>query len=232
MIPTLIWKEWQPLRWKLVFAFVLVGAFEAIALKPRVLPDVGVYFMSIMATMLLMPLFTAMGLFAAEREESWLAFQVVLPVKTGLVYCVKMVLGAAVSAAPLLFGMLIALATAGREQAAADIVQGYLFGMMGAILIFVWVTVLSIPCRAEAFVPLVYIALVCLWTVLVFIDECFCQNTVLWRFSMKFTPFCILECAAGDPLEDAGILLLQIGMAGGIFLWGFIRFKKLAGRLS
>jgi hypothetical protein len=232
MIRTLIWKEWRPLRWKLVFAFVLVGAFEAIALKTRILPDVGVYILSIMATMLLMPLFTAMGLFAAEREEGSLAFQVVLPVKTGWIYGIKMALGAAVSAAPLLFGMLIALTTAGREQGADDIVKGYLYGMLSAVLVFVWMTVFAIPCRAEAFVPLVYIALVSVWTVLVFIDEAFCQNTMLWRFSMKVTPFGVMECAMGDLFNVGGTLLLQVALAGGLFLWGFRRFNKLAGRLS
>ncbi len=232
MILTLIWKEWHPLRWKLVFAFVLVGAFEAIALKTRILPDVGVYILAIMATMLLMPLFTAMGLFAAEREEGSLAFGVVLPVKTGWIYGIKMALGAAVTAAPLLFGMLIALTTAGREQPVGDIIKGYLFGMLGAVLIFVWITVFAIPCRAEVFVPLVYIGLVCIWVVLVFIDEAFCQHTVLWRFSMKVTPFGMIECVAGDRLETGITFLIQIGLAGGVFFWGFIRFKKLAGRLS
>lgn len=232
MIPTLIWKEWRPLRWKLVFAFVLVGAFEAIALKTRILPDQGVYILSIMATMLLMPLFTAMGLFAAEREEGSLAFQVVLPVKTGLVYCVKMMLGAAVSAAPLLFGMLIALTTAGREQGADDIVKGYLYGMLSAVLVFIWVTVFAIPCRAEAFVPLVYIALVCIWAILVFIDESFCRKTLLEQVSMKVTPFGVMGCAMGDLFSVGGTLLIQMVLAGGIFFWGFWRFKKLAGRLS
>lgn len=232
MIPTLIWKEWRPLRWKLVFAFVLVGGFEGIALKTRILPDVGVYILAIMATMLLMPLFTAMGLFAAEREEGSLAFGVVLPVKTGWIYSIKMALGAAVSAAPLLFGMLIALTAAGREQPAEEVVQGYLYGMLAAVLVFIWVTVFAIPCRAEAFVPLIYVALVSIWAILVFIDESFCRKTLLEQFSMKITPFGVMGCAMGDLFSVGGTLLIQVVLAGGIFLWGFWRFRKLAGRLS
>lgn len=228
----LFWKEWQPLRWKLVFACVLVGSFEAIALRTRIIPDVGVYVMTLMGTILLMPVFTAMGIFAGEREEESLAFQAALPVDSDAVYFVKMIVGAAVSAAPLLAGLLVGLFVAGgREEGMAAVATAYLNGMFAAALVFVWVAVFSIGCRQEAFVPLVYVGLGCAWLVLVYIDEFLLEGTSMTLLSSLITPVGVI--AASLSQSGYGIAVpVQLVLAGGLFMWGLNRFKKLTGRLS
>ncbi|MCA9418339.1 MAG: hypothetical protein KC917_18840 [Candidatus Omnitrophica bacterium] len=79
MFRSLLWKEWREQRWKAAFGAVVLGAFAAIGLKTRIMPDGQVVFLAMVISASLFPMFVCIGLVAAEREESTLPYLLRLP---------------------------------------------------------------------------------------------------------------------------------------------------------
>ncbi len=102
MFRSLLWKEWREQRWKAAFGAVVLGAFAAIGLKTRILPDGGVIALSFLLSTLLFPVFIGIGLVPAEREERTLPYLLRIPARSWVPLGCKLLIGALVLLLPVL----------------------------------------------------------------------------------------------------------------------------------
>jgi len=230
MIRPLIWKEWQEQRWKLVFSCLAIATFVSIGLKTRVMPDVGIFVITLMGPVLLMPIFVATGLFATEREDGTFALQQWLPVASWKVYIVKVMVGSAVVMVPILLSMALSLFLAGgREITYRLMFTAYLNGIAFALSMLVYIAVFSLKCNSEAKVFVVAVIIYAVFIVMVLIDDMFLHNTFLNRISLVITPWGFIE-AGVDGGAWKSVLLVQSIFSAMVLVAGMICFRRLAGR--
>src|SRR5688572_20175294 len=151
ILRSLIWKEWREQRWKLGFGCALLAGVTAIGLRARIVEDLAVHLIVFCLGGVLLPLFVAMGLAAAERAEGSLAVLLSMPASPRLVFTIKMAMGALVTAAPFAAACLTGLWIAGeREAAAGEVLRYYLAGVLMGLLVLVWTACLGIGQPSEA----------------------------------------------------------------------------------
>ena len=190
MIKALIWKEWQQLRWKLIFSLVIVAAFMAIGLRTRIVRDDGIFVICIVGVSILMPIFVTMGLFAEEAEEGTLTLQLRLPIDAKKVYWVKMAAGIIVAVCPLILSLILALVlSGGREVSAVHIIRMYGPTLLYIIVFVIWITTLSMTADSEFMAVLIAIGIFFAWALFCILDDSFRWGGM----SMVLTPIGLFQ---------------------------------------
>ncbi len=111
-----VWKEWREQQWRVALATVWLLGMTAIGLKTRILPDLVILVVIWVPTVLVLPVFFGMGLFASERKAGTLSFLMVQPVKRKTLLAAKAMVGLLAYTAPLMIGgIVVCLAVGGRE---------------------------------------------------------------------------------------------------------------------
>ncbi len=93
MLKALLWKEWREQQWRVALATVWLLGMTAIGLKTRILPDLVILVVIWVPTVLVLPVFFGMGLFASERRMGTLSFLMVQPVKRKTLLAAKAMVG-------------------------------------------------------------------------------------------------------------------------------------------
>ncbi|MCA9439979.1 MAG: hypothetical protein KC964_04170 [Candidatus Omnitrophica bacterium] len=102
MFRSLLWKEWREQRWKAAFGAVVLGAFAAIGLKTRIMPDGQVLLFGFILSTFLFPLFIGIGLVPAEREERTLPYLLKIPAPSWISLATKLLVGGLTLSLPIL----------------------------------------------------------------------------------------------------------------------------------
>jgi hypothetical protein len=93
MITPIIWKEWRQQRWKLAFGTVmLVGLIGTLA-TAHVMNDAEIFAILGVASALVLPLYSAMGVFAPEHTGGTFTFYASKPAKPLAVFMTKWFFG-------------------------------------------------------------------------------------------------------------------------------------------
>ncbi len=164
MIRMLMWKEWREQRWKLALGSLMLVGFTAVALRTRVIPDVGVLAMSFALGGLLLPILVGMDLVAGERESGTLECLLNLPVRPWKVLGVKLAMGVAVCVGPMLAACVVTLLMAGgREQSSSLFLRLYASATGFGVCLLLWMTAFGIRQRTEARAAVVGMAVVFAW---------------------------------------------------------------------
>lgn len=142
---------------------MLVG-FSAVALRTRVIPDVGVLVMSFALGGVLLPILVGMDLVAGERESGTLESLLNLPVRPWKVLGVKLAMGAAVCVGPILAACVVSLLMAGgREQSSSLFLLVHALAAGLGVCLLLWMTAFGIRQRTEARAAVVGMAVVFAW---------------------------------------------------------------------
>ncbi len=227
MSPTqaLFWKEWRQMQWRWTFSVVVCCLFMIVGLKTRVLQDEVIVLMSMCGCAFLLPLFIGMGLFAEEREEGSIRMQLAIPVHTGRIYIVKMILGAAAVATLAIAALLLTIIMAGdREKSTADIIRIYGFVVPFEVVFLLWIIVFSMKRKTQWAAALTGISIVALWVFFILIEEIFLPAG--WKLSLIITPLGFLE-AGPDNGSWLATSIVQSILAVILFWWGMKRFSTL-----
>jgi hypothetical protein len=89
----IIWKEWHEQRWRLAFGTVmLVGLIGSLA-AAHIMSDAEVFAIIGVASAFVLPLYSAMGVFAPERSAGTLTFYASKPAKPLAVFMAKWFFG-------------------------------------------------------------------------------------------------------------------------------------------
>ena len=164
VILSLIWKEWHEQRWKLAFGCVLLMSLALIGLQARLTRDEGIVALTMALGGVLLPIFVAMGLVASERAEGTFTTLMSMPVRPHTVFAVKLVIGAALTAMPLVGAAAVTLLVAGnREMATSMIVRVYIVGIVLAVMTMIWTVCLSIRQPTEARAGMIGLGVLVFW---------------------------------------------------------------------
>ena len=164
VILSLIWKEWHEQRWKLAFGCVLLMSLALIGLQARLTRDEGIVALTMALGGVLLPIFVAMGLVASERAEGTFTTLMSMPVRPHTVFAVKLVIGAALTAMPLVGAAAVTLLVAGnREMATSMIVRVYIVGIVLAAMTMIWTVCLGVRQPTEARTGMIGLGVLVFW---------------------------------------------------------------------
>lgn len=159
MMRSLLWKEWHEQGWRIAFGCVMVGAFTAIGLNVRILPDEAIIVFTMLFGAFLMPLLMAMGLISPEHSDGTLAALFALPAAPWKSLTAKLLFGALGCLLPLTIAAAITAAVAGdRELDTRRWLTLYVGASVFASVFLLWIVLLGARQPTEARVGLVGIA--------------------------------------------------------------------------
>jgi hypothetical protein len=160
MIRSLLWKEWREQGWRIAFGCVMVGAFTALGLNVRILPDIAIVMPTMIFGSLLLPLLMSMGLTAPEQSDGTLPVLLSIPVAPWKTLVIKLVAGTAGCILPLATGAALTAAIArSRELAAHDYLWMYAATSVFSVVLLLWLVAFGVKQPTEARVGLVGIGL-------------------------------------------------------------------------
>ena len=230
---SLIWKELSEQAWKLAFGCVLLAGFVAVALETRVAQDESTVRLTVFFGALILPILTATGVVAREREDGDLRCLLSLPVRPSVVFAVKTGVGLAASVLPLLVAALSVFVLAGdREVPGAVLVVLYASGGVTAMALFVWTVSLGMFSSTQAAVGLVGFLVVIIsfvLTSLVMTD---------WHIAAPWTPLApyIEGSMAHHTHVDAGrwiaAAFAQVPLCGLAWVFALWRFAAASSKES
>lgn len=220
-IPSLLWKEWHEQRWRMAFGCVLMAALPAIGLTARILPDIVVLGMTMVAGAFLLPIFAAMGLVAPERAERTLPSLLSLPVSGWWVLTIKVTMGLAICVLPMVCAAIMALLmAAGREVSWRLIVLAYAAGSLFGGLALVWIMAFSVRQPTEARVGLVGMAVIAGWMFATMLSEAYLfENAWVGALVKATVPFDILVSLDRPERFSVYALVLKLLIAAVLFGW-------------
>jgi len=232
-IGSLLWKEWREQRWKLGYGCGTLGAFTAIGLRARLLPDLGIVFLSGALGAGIMSALVAMGLVAAERDEGSLECLLALPVRPAVVLITKLAVGAAACLAPLAVAAAVAcLMAGGREMTTGRILLAYFGCGEFALCALVWFTAFGLRQPTEAQAVLVAIIVFGVWYAIHIVftelpygwDEPGALTGMAHPFG--FSVFLTSPDRSYSAGHAAALLAVQAAEAGLLLLWALARFGR------
>ncbi len=232
MMKALLWKEWHEHRWRVALATVWLLGVTAIGLKTRILPDIVILMLTWAPTILILPVFFGMGLFASERKAGTLPYLIVQPVGRGPILATKVIAGLLAYMTPVAIGgVAICLAVGGREMSTADLAGRIaVITAFGAVL-FVWQLLAGLRCRQEETYILMSAVVVGCWIIHGLVVDAGNLTQRFGRWIWAMNPIAIVELIDSwedrQPVEIMTIVAVQglilIGLAFGLWL----RFRRI-----
>jgi ABC-type transport system involved in multi-copper enzyme maturation permease subunit len=208
---SLLWKEWREQRWKLAFGCAILMGFTAIGLRARLIPDEAMGMMTVLVGALALPVFAAMGLVAAERDEGTLSTLLSLPVRPWRVLAVKTAVGWLACAGPLVGAAVLSLVMAsGREEAALWFVRTYAAGIGAASCVFLWTLALGIRQRGEARAAMIGMAIVGLCVVALVLASFLSAGVRHWAIAITPLAFFWLAPTASGSLGNSAPMVAVV----------------------
>jgi ABC-type transport system involved in multi-copper enzyme maturation permease subunit len=159
MSKPLIWKEWREQRWKTVFGTVMALAFLGATTAARVMTAREAVALVWAFIILLLPLYSAMGVFAPERSAGTLHFLASRPFKPFQVFFWKWLFGWLNVAIPLLACSLLALLLDYRRIVFPDDLWPFLWCLWAATVFYTAICCLAPIAASEAQVGLFGLAI-------------------------------------------------------------------------
>ncbi|MCA9428440.1 MAG: hypothetical protein KC994_25395 [Candidatus Omnitrophica bacterium] len=164
MFRSLLWKEWREHRWKAAFGAVVLGAFAAIGLKTRIMPDGSVVFLAMVISASLFPMFVCIGLVAAEREESTLPYLLRLPSPSWAPLVAKISVAAIVLLLPILMVCVVYTILAwNREVESWRVLYGGPIFWAVSIEVLIWFLAFGISRKRQDSAAIVALLVMAAW---------------------------------------------------------------------
>lgn len=217
----LIWKEWREQRWKIGFGCVVLCAFALIGLRTRAVDDQSILIGTCAMGVLLLPILAAAGLVPAERDEGTMGLLLAMPVAPWKVLAAKTLLGAALSAVPLIAAACVSLAIArGREISMPATLAIYARAIATALCLFVSMFALTVRSESEGRAAGLAVGALVLWLLV----TSGLVRSVVGAGSLKTNDLLLLPTPFVFVFADDGAALaigtvLQLAIAVGLWLW-------------
>ncbi len=235
MLRALFWKEWQEQSWRLALASIGLIGFTAIGLKTRIVPDEATIMITLIISVLILPMFSGMGLLASERTAGTFKHLMAQPIPRQRVLLAKVGMGLTSYALPILVTCVIVCVTVGgRELPTARLLEQYTALLAFGMVVFAWSLFIGLGCAREERYILMNIIVLVSWAVHgITVDEFeLTQRFGQWAWDMN--PFALIELLDGSPRLIVRDCLLA-GAVQGVILLGlgygiWIRFKRINGR--
>jgi ABC-type transport system involved in multi-copper enzyme maturation permease subunit len=197
----LLWKEWHEQNWKLGFGCIVLGALAYIGFHARIVADETMMMWVCFLGLTMLPVLSSTGLVPAERGEGTLESLLALPVAPRKILAAKVLMGTLLCIAPMFVASLLSLlVAAGREMPANSIIAFYIASTMTTLVLFGWMTALTIRLPSETRAALLGVGVLILWML---ITQGLAFPSVP-RLAMAISPFGIVYGTTG---ESAGVLL-------------------------
>jgi len=230
VLKALLWKEWQEQRWRVALATVWLLGMTAIGLKTRILPDLMILLVTWVPTVLILPVFFGMGLFASERRAGTLSFLLVQPVERRTILTAKAMVGLLAYTMPLLIGgIAVCLAVGGREASAADL-SGRIavIAIFGAAL-FAWQLLAGWRCRREETHILASAVVIGFWIVQGLVVDEWSLDQSLGHWIWTINPISVAELfdawESRSPYAIWTTVAVQSLITAGLMLALWLRFR-------
>jgi len=170
MFRSLLWKEWREQRWKAYFGAVVLGAFVAIGLKTRILPDGGVVFLAMVIAASLFPMFVCIGLVAAEREDGTLPYLLRMPSPSWAPLVAKISIASIVLLLPILTVCVVYMILAwNREVESWRVIYGGPIAWGISIEVLIWFLTFGISRQRQDSAAIVALLVMAAWMFMVIV---------------------------------------------------------------
>lgn len=190
MFQSLLWKEWREQRWKAAFGSVVLGAFAAIGLKTRIMPDGLVVALAFVLSTLLFPLFICIGLVAAEKEEKTLPVLLRLPAAGWIPLAVKVLVGSLVLLAPIASVVAVyALFGWNREVESWKMLYSAPLCGVISIEILIWFLACGMKRDRQDSAAMVSLGLFLIWFILIEGQGITTNSITLWDLLLAIQPW-------------------------------------------
>ncbi len=232
MLKALLWKEWHEQRWRVALATVWLLGLTAIGLKTRILPDLAILVLIWVPTVLILPVFLGMGLFASERKAKTFPFLMVQPVGRNVLLAAKATAGLLAYILPLaITGIAVCLAVGGRETSVADLAGTMAVMATFGALLFLWQLLAGLRCRREETYILASAIVVGFWIVhgLVVDEWELTQSLGQWVWTINPISVAAMFDAweSRSPDEIQTMVRVQGLIAAGLAFGIWLRFRRL-----
>jgi hypothetical protein len=232
MLKALLWKEWREQQWRVALATVWLLGLTAIGLKTRILPDLMILLVIWVPTVLILPVFFGMGLFASERRAGTLSFLMVQPVERRTLLTAKAMAGLLAYTAPLLIGgIVVCLAVGGREASVADLSgRIVVIAVFGAAL-FGWQLLAGLRSRREETYILASVIVIGFWIVQGLVVDEWRLDQSLGHWIWTINPISVAELfdawESRSPYAIWTTVAVQSLITAGLMLGLWLRFRNL-----
>ncbi len=233
MIKSLLQKEWLEQRWKIAFATVILAGYTTISLRARIMPDDQIYYMGIIFSSVLLPIFASMSIVATERANRTFNTLIALPVSPKKIIAAKLIISSLIILIPILISAILSLIIAGnREVSYYAFIYALFLTISFSLTFFLWSTVFNIRQPTEARAAIIAVAVLIIIIFIIMSAEFYFKiygGPVKWYHTFHPFIYVMFMLKISHSLLNDRILatLIQLIIAFALITTITIRFSRL-----